>query len=158
MEIESDLVGVVDHILQTYSPSEINQLIRLISPAPDCALMTAAEFERVMRVLAGQSRSRPFSEKSIQSARLILVMGASVAEAAADVGLARQVVHRLMMRIRARLQQLPGEWVKVEAWLPPAAARQVADLAAELRLTHQAGRGESIPLGSAGVDDIIIDR
>ncbi|KPW98251.1 hypothetical protein ALP58_02167 [Pseudomonas savastanoi] len=65
----------------------------------------------------------------------------------------RQVVHRLMTRIRARLQRLPGEWVKVEAWLPPAAARQVADLA-DWRIKW----GESKPLGSAGVDDIIIDR
>ncbi|WP_217997911.1 TrfB-related DNA-binding protein, partial [Pseudomonas syringae group genomosp. 3] len=80
-----------------------------------------------------------FSEKSIQAARLILVMGASMAEAAADVGLARQVVHRLMKRIRARLQMLPGEWVKVEAWLPPAVAKQVADLAMEL--AHQARQG-----------------
>lgn len=151
--ISSDIVEVVDHILRTYSSSKISQIVRLISSAPECALMTPAEFERVMQILAGQNRRRPFSERSIHAARLVLVMGASVAEAAADAGLARQVVHRLMIRIRARLQMLPGDWVKVEAWLPAAAAAQVSALAVELELAHQAGQGgEHSPVGLVQLD------
>lgn len=138
--ISSGVVGVVDQILRTYSLSEIGQIIRLISPAPECALMSPAEFERVMQMLAGQNRRKPFSDKSIQAARLVLVMGASVAEAAADVGLARQVVHRLMSRIRVRMAAVPGNWVKVNVWLPPAAAAEVADLAKVLR---SEGAGEA---------------
>ncbi|WP_438942606.1 TrfB-related DNA-binding protein, partial [Pseudomonas savastanoi] len=61
----------------------------------------------------------------ISAARLVLVMGASVSEAALETGLTRQVVHRFMARIRARLEDLPVDWVKVEAWLPPAAAGDV---------------------------------
>ncbi|KPX06476.1 hypothetical protein ALO73_200066 [Pseudomonas syringae pv. daphniphylli] len=82
----------------------IAQLIRMISPVSPCALMAADEFERVMAVLAGQNRRRAFSDRSISAARLVLVMGASVSEAALETGLTRQVVHRLMARIRARLE------------------------------------------------------
>jgi hypothetical protein len=31
---------------------------------------------------------------------------------------------------------LPGDWVKVEAWLPPADAGQVVELAKSLRSTY----------------------
>ncbi|WP_055007541.1 TrfB-related DNA-binding protein [Pseudomonas caricapapayae] len=139
MTAPDDVVAATaSQIQRTFAPGQIAQLIRLISPASPCALMSPEAFEHVVAFMSCKTGQRAFSAKSLHAARLVLVMGASVAEAAADVGLARQVVHRLMMRIRARLQQLPGEWVKVEAWLPPAAARQVADLAAELRLAHQA--------------------
>ena len=53
------------------------------------------------------------------------------------MGLARQVVYRLMVRIRARLQALPADWIKVETWLPPAEARQVIELAAQLLANYQ---------------------
>jgi hypothetical protein len=95
--------------------------------------MAADEFERVMNVLAGQNRRRAFSDRSTSAARLVLVMGASVSEAALETGLTRQVVHRLMARIRARLEDLPADWVKVEAWLRPAAAGEVLALAESLR-------------------------
>lgn len=67
-------------------------------------------------------------------------MGASVAEAAAEADLARQVVHRLMMRIQARLRALPADWVRVDVWLPADAARQVTDLAHILNSEYEQGR------------------
>lgn len=118
MIVDPDLPGLATKITQNYSNAQIAQLIRMISPVSPCALMAADEFERVMAVLAGQNRRRAFSDRSISAARLVLVMGASVSEAALETGLTRQVVHRLMARIRARLEDLPADWVKVEAWLP----------------------------------------
>ncbi len=143
-----DLVAYANHINERYTPAQVAQLARLISPVPSCGSMTPAEFELVMVMLAGQHRRRAFSDRSIHAARLVLVMGASVAEAATDTGLARQVVHRLMARIRARMQGLPGSWVKVEVWLPPTHAKQVADLAVSLRAAHEAheaGEGADVP-------------
>ncbi|RMS11023.1 hypothetical protein ALP72_01668 [Pseudomonas coronafaciens pv. coronafaciens] len=136
MTVDPDPLGLATKIIQHYSNAQIAQiaqLIRMISPVSPCALMTAEEFERVMAVLAGQNRRRAFSDRSTNAARLVLVMGASVSEAALETGLARQVVHRLMTRIRSRLEGLPADWVKVEAWLPPAAAGDVLALAQSLR-------------------------
>jgi hypothetical protein len=77
--------------------------------------MGSNEFERVMAILLGMSRHRPFSARSIAAARLVLVMGASVSEAAVETGLARQVVHKLMLRIRSRLEvcQVIGSRLKL---------------------------------------------
>ncbi|MBD8577548.1 hypothetical protein IFU04_25255 [Pseudomonas syringae] len=136
-----DLVVHAQHINEHCTPAQIAQLVRLISPVLSCGLMTPAEFELVRVMLASQHRHRAFSDRSIHAARLVLVMGASVAEAAADTGLARQVAHRLRARIRTRMQGLPGNWVKVEAWLPPAHAKRVEDLAATLRAAHELERG-----------------
>ncbi len=133
MTVDPDPLGLATKIIQHYSNAQIAQLIRMISPVSPCALMTAEEFERVMVVLAGQNRRRAFSDRSINAARLVLVMGASVSEAALETGLARQVVHRLMTRIRSRLEGLPANWLKVEAWLPPATAGDVLALAQSLR-------------------------
>lgn len=133
MNVDPELPGLATKIIQNYSNAQIAQLIRMISPVSPCALMTADEFERVMAVLAGQNRRRAFSDRSMNVARLVLVMGASVSEAALETGLTRQVVHRLMARIRARLESLPADWVKIETWLPPAAAAEVLALAQRLR-------------------------
>lgn len=133
--LDVDVEEIASQILANYTPSQVAKLVRLISPGSACALMSAEEFERVMDVMAGQSRGRGFSNRSRHAARLVLVMGASIAEAAEDAGLARQVVHRLMSRIRARMETLPPDWLRVEVWLPAVEARQVMDLAAALRGT-----------------------
>lgn len=133
MPIETELSELATQIIQNYTKAQIAQLIRIIGPVSPCAQMDADEFERVMAVLAGQNRRRPFSDRSMRAARLVLVMGASISEAAVETGLARQVVHRLMDRIRSRLAGLPADWVKVEAWLPPAAARDALALSQSLR-------------------------
>jgi transposase-like protein len=133
MIVDPVLSGLAAKITQSYSNAQIARLIRMISPVSPCALMAADEFERVMNVLAGRNRRRAFSDRSISAARLVLVMGASVSEAASETGLTRQVVHRLMARIRARMEDLPADWVKVETWLPSAAAGEVLALAESLR-------------------------
>ncbi|MBD8792670.1 hypothetical protein IFR09_22920 [Pseudomonas syringae] len=136
----ADLASCAESLLKKYTPAQIAQLVRLISPVPSCALMSPVEFERVIDVLAGQRRHRAFSARSLQAARLVLVMGASVAEAAAEVGLARQVVYRLMSRIEARMQALPGDWIKVDTWLPAVVAQQVTGLGQLLRSEREQGR------------------
>jgi transposase-like protein len=139
--IDQDLAAHALHLRNQFSPAQLAQLVRLIGPVPNTGLMSAEKFERVMDLMAGQQRRRGFSDRSIRAARLVLVMGASVAEAAQEVGLARQVVHRLMVRIRARLQALPADWIKVDTWLPPAEAQQVIVLADKLLTNYQAWKG-----------------
>lgn len=108
MSISDDMVlATASQIQQTFSPAQVAQLIRLISPAAQCALMSPHDFERVVTLMSCSSGHRAYSAKSLHAARLVLVMGASVAEAAADAGLSRQVVHRLMARIKARLDASP---------------------------------------------------
>lgn len=92
MIVDPDLPGLATKITQNYSNAQIAQLIRMISPVSPCALMAADEFERVMAVLAGQNRRRAFSDRSISAARLVLVMGASVSEAALETGDRKSVV------------------------------------------------------------------
>lgn len=136
MTIDPALEELARHILRSYTASQIGQLMRMIAPVSPCALMGADEFERVMVILRGQSGHRAFSDRSVAAARLVLVMGASVSEAAAEIGLSRQAVHSLMTRIRSRLEGLPADWVRVEAWLPPAAADEIIQRAQSLRTAH----------------------
>ncbi len=142
LRLEDQIKALAAEITQTYSSGAIAQLIRLIEPAPETALMSNEEFERVMDVLAGQNTRRPFSDKSIAVARLVFVKGASVAEAAAEIGLARQVAHRLMTRIRGRMEELPSGWVKLTEWYPEAVAEQLHDMAAALKAGQAAGLHE----------------
>lgn len=128
-----ELHDEANRILATYSPGQVAKLIRLISPGSHHGFMSPEAFERVMAMMVGQSRGRSFSQRSRHAARLVLVMGAGIAEAAADAGLARQVVHRLMSRIRARMEALPADWLRVEVWLPATEAKQVMELATALR-------------------------
>ncbi|AVB23572.1 MULTISPECIES: hypothetical protein [Pseudomonas syringae group] len=108
MSVRDDMVlATASQIQQTFTPTQIAQLIRLISPTSQCALMNPHAFERVVTFMSCSSGRRAYSAKSLHAARLVLVMGASVAEAAADAGLTRQVVHRLMARIKARLDASP---------------------------------------------------
>lgn len=78
MTVSPDLLGLARQITQNYNNAQIAQLVRLISPVSPNALMGSDEFERVMAILLGKSRHRPFSARSIAAARLVLVMGASV--------------------------------------------------------------------------------
>ncbi|WP_090362650.1 hypothetical protein [Pseudomonas coleopterorum] len=108
MTTSDDVVlATATQIQQTFSSAQVAQLIRLISPAAQCALMSPYAFERVIAFMSCRSGHRAYSAKSLHAARLVLVMGASVAEAAADAGLSRQVVHRLMARIQTRLDASP---------------------------------------------------
>ncbi|MBT2375500.1 TrfB-related DNA-binding protein [Pseudomonas fluorescens] len=137
---EVDLLVLAAQIKVAYSPGEIAQLVRLISPTPSTGEMSAEEFERVMKVLAANNKRRPYSEKSITAARLVLVMGATISEAAAEVGLNRQNVSVLMKRIRGHMESLPKGWVQVDEWFPGVVAKQLGDISESLKELHAAGK------------------
>ncbi len=111
---DDGVAATASQIQRTFAPGQIAQLIRLISPASPCALMSPEAFEHVVAFMSCKTGQRAFSAKSLHAARLVLVMGASVAEAAADAGLTRQVVHRLLVRIRGRLEGFAGGSSDVE--------------------------------------------
>ncbi|HDQ4405497.1 TPA: hypothetical protein P8734_005695 [Pseudomonas aeruginosa] len=127
-------------IKEKYQPGEIAQLIRLIEPTPSTGEMSAEEFERLMKELEAKSTRRGYSEKSIEAARLVLVMGASVAEAATETNQTRQSVNQLMVRIRRRMESLPQGWVQVSDWFPADVAKQLVKVAESLKAAHAAGK------------------
>lgn len=133
------LLATAKQIKAAYSPGEIAQLVRLIGPTPITGKMSAEEFERVIKILNSQT-NRPYSQKSMAAARLVLVMGAGISEAAKEVGLARQNVSALIKRILARIESLPGGWVEVSEWFPAVMAKQLGDIAESLRELHTAGK------------------
>ena len=127
-------------IKETFQPAEIAQLVRLIGATPSTAEMSPEEFERLMKELEAQSNRRGDSEKSIEAARLVLVMGASIAEAAVETNLSRQSVNQLMQRIRRRIESLPQGWVKVTDWFPAEVAKQLEKIAESLKALHASGK------------------
>lgn len=137
---EDRLVKMAAKIKETYQPAEIAQLVRLIGATPSTGEMSPEEFERLMKELEAKSTRRGYSEKSIEAARLVLVMGASIAEAAADTEQSRQSVNQLMQRIRRRMESLPQGWVQVTDWFPVEVAKQLAKVAETLKASHAAGK------------------
>ena len=137
---EDRLMKMAAKIKETYEPAEIAQLVRLIGATPSTGEMSPEEFERLMKELEAKSNRRGYTEKSIEAARLVLVMGASIAEAAADTDLSRQAVNQLMQRIRRRMESLPQGWVQVTDWFPVEVAKQLAKVAETLKATHAAGK------------------
>ena len=137
---EDRLMKMAAKIKETYEPAEIAQLVRLIGATPSTGEMSPEEFERLMKELEAKSNRRGYSEKSIEAARLVLVMGASIAEAAADTELSRQAVNQLMQRIRRRMESLPQGWVQVTDWFPVEVAKQLAKVAETLKASHAAGK------------------
>ena len=137
---EERLMKMAAKIKETYEPAEIAQLVRLIGATPSTGEMSPEEFERLMKELEAKSNRRGYTEKSIEAARLVLVMGASIAEAAADTDLSRQAVNQLMQRIRRRMESLPQGWVQVTDWFPVEVAKQLAKVAETLKASHAAGK------------------
>ncbi|UXL41063.1 transcriptional regulator KorA (plasmid) [Pseudomonas fragi] len=137
---EDRLMKMAAKIKETYEPAEIAQLMRLIGATPSTGEMSPEEFERLMKELEAKSNRRGYTEKSIEAARLVLVMGASIAEAAADTELSRQAVNQLMQRIRRRMESLPQGWVQVTDWFPVEVAKQLAKIAETLKAAHAAGK------------------
>lgn len=137
---EDRLMKMAAQIKEKYQPGEIAQLIRLIEPTPSTGEMSAEEFERLMKELEAKSTRRGYSEKSIEAARLVLVMGASVAEAATETNQTRQSVNQLMVRIRRRMESLPQGWVQVSDWFPADVAKQLVKVAESLKAAHAAGK------------------
>ena len=137
---EDRLMKMAAKIKETYQPAEIAQLVRLIGATPSTGEMSPEEFERLMKELEAKSTRRGYSEKSIEAARLVLVMGASIAEAAADTEQSRQSVNQLMQRIRRRMESLPQGWVQVTDWFPVEVAKQLAKITETLKALHAAGK------------------
>ena len=137
---EDRLMKMAATIKETYEPAEIAQLVRLIGATPSTGEMNPEEFERLMKELEAKSNRRGYTEKSIEAARLVLVMGASIAEAAADTELSRQAVNQLMQRIRRRMESLPQGWVQVTDWFPVEVAKQITKIAETLKAAHAAGK------------------
>lgn len=141
--MENDVLKAVDFIKKTFNPSQIKQLIRLLEPTSPAGEMSAEEFESVLEMLEENHTGRWYSNKSIEAARLVLVMGASISEAAADTEQSRQSVSQLMQRIKNRIDSIPDDinvpddWVKVEQWLPPEVAVQFNNLSEELKASPE---------------------
>lgn len=146
---EDLILKMAAQIKETYQPAEIAQLVRLIEPTPPTAEMSPEDFEQLMQELEASSTRRGYSEKSIEAARLVLVKGASVAEAAAETNQTRQSVSQLMTRIRRRIEALPKGWVKVDQWLPADVARQVEEIAEQMK---------ALPKGKAKIFTITFQK
>lgn len=146
---EERLLKLAAEIKKIYQPAEIVQLMRLIEPTPTTGEMSAEDFERLMLELDATSTRRGYSEKSIEAARQVLVMGASVTEAAAATNQTRQSVSQLMTRIRRRIEALPKGWVKVDQWLPADVAKQVEKIAQELKAMPE-GKAASFSISTRG--------
>lgn len=76
---------------------------------------------------------------TVDVARLVLVEGATQADAAARSGMSRQRVYGIMKRFEAARQTLPTDWKKVEVWLPPKLAAEVEAMA-EAAITEHRGK------------------
>lgn len=136
---EISVLDTANLIKKNFKPLQIAQLVRLLEPTSPAGEMSAEEFESVFEILKETGTGRWYSDRSIEAARLVLVMGASVSEAAADTEQSRQSVSQLMQRIKKRIESIPDDinvpdgWVKVEQWLPPEVADQVNQISEELK-------------------------
>lgn len=139
MPLDERLLQLAAEIKATYSPAEVARLARLIEPTPSTGEMSAAGFEQLLAILKSKSGGRSYSDKSIEAARLVLVMGATVTEAANDAGVSKQTVDQLMIRIRRRMEAMPQGWVKVSQWFPAEVAKQIDGYADSLKAAHVAG-------------------
>ncbi len=131
--LEATLLKLAASIKDTFAPSEIAKLMRLIGPTPSTGELTPEQFERLMSELKPKNNRPGYSAKSIEVAHLVLVMGASVPEAAAEVGLTPQGARQLMARIRRRMAAVPDGWRQVSGWFPAEVAKQVEKMSASLK-------------------------
>lgn len=95
--------------------------------------LSPEQFQQFVTDQAAAGGRRPYSDKAIEAARLVLVEGVSPSNAAELTGQSRQAVSQLLARIRRRLESAPTGWVKVEQWLPGAVAEQIEKLAQDLK-------------------------
>ena len=70
---------------------------------------------------------------TVEVARTVLVDGVKPIEAAAKFNMSRQRVHGIVQRFRAAAQEVPTGWKRIEVWLPPELAEQVAAMAEKAR-------------------------
>lgn len=103
-EISKEVQQTVAQLVERYSKAELAQIARLISPTPTTGEMKAEEFEEFRAyVLARQigKRGRPITEEAMDTAREVMVMGASASEVALNQNKSRAAVSAMLSRIRA---------------------------------------------------------
>lgn len=81
-------------------------LKRSREPKVSLGKMSPECFQRVMDCLDSRRGGRGYSDRSREAARLILVVGVSITEAASRIGTTRQSVNQLMLRIRRRMESI----------------------------------------------------
>ena len=129
----NDIAGLAEELKKEFSAHDLARLANLITTSSPVAKYTPAEFDEIIQRLQGEAARRGFSDKSIEAARLVMVMGASIPEAADQVALSRQAVAQLMARIERRLAQLPEGWVKVTAWYPGSVAAELGRISEKIK-------------------------
>lgn len=87
-------------IKATFKPLEIAQLMEMIRPEFKGAELSSEEFAALIARLNRARSGRPYGEKSILAARLILVQGASHAEAARELDMNIGQIGQLIKRMR----------------------------------------------------------
>jgi len=135
---EARLLAAAAQIKKDFLPAEIAQLIRLIAPTPNTGEMSAEDFERLMANLASKGAGRGYSEKSLAAARQVLVMGANIPEAATEVGMTKQSVSQLMIRVRRHMKAVPEGWKSANLCLPSEICNHLEDVAEVMRKVAQA--------------------
>lgn len=144
----SEVVELAEQLKKRFGAHDLARLASLITSSSPVARYTPAEFDEIIQRLQGEAARRGFSAKSIEAARLVMVMGASIAEAAEQVSLTRQAVTQLMARIERRIAELPPGWEKVEAWYPGEIAAELERISEKLKA--QPGRACSFTIAYEG--------
>jgi len=112
-------------IIRVFNVSEIAHLIRLIGPKSTPGELSEADFANLMVALKPKGAGRGLSETSKEVARLVLVMGAKPAEAAAELNITTQQASQVMIRIRRLMKDMPIGVKKVEGMFPESIAEQL---------------------------------
>lgn len=121
----SEIEKTAAMIIRAFNVSEIAQLIRLIGPKSTPGELSEADFENLMVALKPKGAGRGLSETSKEVARLVLVMGAKPAEAAAELNITTQQASQVMIRIRRLMKDMPTGLKKVEGMFPESIAEQL---------------------------------
>lgn len=81
--------------------------------------MTEEEFD------ACRDRLASLSVNAVNLAHMVWVKGMSQTQAAEQLRISRQNAHGILKRATAHLNSLPGDWEKVEEWMPKDLAMEV---------------------------------
>ncbi|WP_164359441.1 TrfB-related DNA-binding protein [Pseudomonas viridiflava] len=130
---EVRIANMSARIKTSLTPGEIARLILLIQPVPSTGQMTAEAFDDLMRAIEASKGTRMFAEKSISAAKLILVMGATPNEAAAELGMTVQAVGQALKRIKQKAAEQPKGWTIINEYLPADLATAVREIGKVLR-------------------------
>lgn len=96
--------------------------------------MTAQEFDEQKHKLRGMSA------QNNELARLVLVEGLTHTKAAEALGMLPQNVSGAMNRVKALLQDMPADYVFVQAWMPNKKAAEIRAYLKEDEANRQAAK------------------